>query len=59
MPKTYGGGKEASSPNGAGKTYRKVKLGLCLLLCRKTNSKWVKHLNVKTENTDTARKNIR
>lgn len=58
MPKTYGEEKEASSPNGAGKMYRKVKLGLYLLLCIKTNSKWVKHLNVKPENTDTARKNI-
>lgn len=57
MPKTYGGEKEASSPNGDGKTNRRVKLGLCLLLCIKTNSKWVKHLNVKPENTDTAREN--
>jgi hypothetical protein len=58
MPKTYFGKKTFSLPNNVGKTVstcRKMKPDPYFSPCTKINSKWIKDLNIRPINIETAR----
>ena len=55
----YNGEEIASPINGTGKTCKRIKLDYFLIPCIRINSKWIKYLNVNTQNHETLRRKHR